>query len=126
MNRKVGLWIDHTEAVIVSLTGNLGEVKSIPSEIEKYVRLSDGAQKISMEEMRKRRVTNHLKKYYDEVISLVKDAESILIVGPGEAKFEFKKRLDGEKYYGRTVNLETADKMTEPQIAAKVRGYYSN
>lgn len=126
MNRKVGLWIDHSEAVIVSLTGNLGEVKSIPSEIEKYVRLSDGAQKISMEEMRKRRVTNRLKKYYDEVISLVKDAESILIVGPGDAKFEFKKRLDSEKYYRRTVNLETADKMTEPQIAARVRGYYSN
>jgi len=126
MNRKVGLWIDHTEAVIVSLTGNLGEVKSIPSEIEKYVRLSDGAQKISMEEIRNRRVNNHLKKYYDEVISLVKDAESILIVGPGAAKFEFKKRLDGGKYNGRAVNLETADKMTEPQIAAKVRGFYSN
>ncbi|MFA6979578.1 MAG: hypothetical protein WC209_09670 [Ignavibacteriaceae bacterium] len=126
MNRKVGLWIDHTEAVIVSLTGNLGEVKSIPSEIEKYVRLSDGAQKISMEEIRYRRVNNHLKKYYDEVISLVKDAESILIVGPGAAKFEFKKRLEGEKYKRRAVNLETADKMTEPQIAAKVRGFYSN
>jgi len=126
MNRKVGLWIDHTEAVIVSLTGNLGEVKSIPSEIEKYVRLSDGAQKISMEAIRNRRVNNHLKKYYDEVISLVKDAESILIVGPGAAKFEFKKRLEGEKYKRRAVNLETADKMTEPQIAAKVRGFYSN
>ena len=125
MNRKVGLWIDHTEAVIVSLTGNLGEVKSIPSEIEKYVRLSDGAQKVSIEEMHNRRVNNHLKKYYDEVISLVKDAEAILIVGPGAAKFEFKKRLDGEKQNRRTVNLETADKMTDPQIAEKVRGYYS-
>ena len=125
MNRKVGLWIDHTEAVIVSLTGNLGEVKSIPSEIEKYVRLSDGVQKVSIEEMHNRRVNNHLKKYYDEVISLVKDAEAILIVGPGAAKFEFKKRLDGEKYKRREVKLETADKMTDPQIAEKVRGYYS-
>ena len=126
MNRKVGLWIDHTEAVIVSLTGKLGEVKSIPSEIEKYVRFSDGAQKISIEEMRKRRITNHLKKYYDEVISLVKDAKSILIVGPGEAKFEFKKRLEAEKSNGRAVNLQAAHKMSDPQIAAKVRRYYSN
>ncbi|NCQ17272.1 MAG: hypothetical protein COW85_11970 [Ignavibacteria bacterium CG22_combo_CG10-13_8_21_14_all_37_15] len=125
MNRKVGLWIDHNEAVIVSITGTLGEVKSIPSEIEKYVRFSDGAQKISAEEMSNRRVTNRLKKYYDEVISLVSDAESLLIVGPDEAKIEFKKRFERGKRNGRVINLETADNMTEPQIAAKVRGYYS-
>ncbi|MCK9209991.1 MAG: hypothetical protein M0P61_04045 [Ignavibacteriaceae bacterium] len=126
MKRKVGLWIDHSKVVIVSLTGDLEEIKSIQSNIEKHVRFSGGAQKNSEEDIHDNRFTNHLNKYYDEVISFIRDAESILIIGPGEAKVEFKKRLESEKQNARVVNLETVDKMTDPQIAAKVRGYYSN
>ncbi|MDP3150621.1 MAG: hypothetical protein Q8N83_15990 [Ignavibacteria bacterium] len=126
MNRKVGLWIDHSKVVIVSITGDMEEIKSIPSNIEKHVRFSGGAQKNSEEDIHDNRFTNHLNKYYDEVILLIKDAESILIIGPGEAKVEFKKRLEAGKQNGHLVNTETADKMTDPQIAARVRGYYSN
>jgi len=126
MKRKVGLWIDHSKAVIVSITGELEEIKSIPSDMEKHVRFSGGAQRISEEDIRDRRFTNYLNKYYDEVIAMIRDAASILIVGPGEAKIELKKRLEGEKHNGREVNLETADKMTDPQIAAKVRKHYLN
>lgn len=125
MKRKIGLWIDHRKAVIVTITGDLEEIKSITSEMEKHVRFSGGAQKNSEEDQRDRRFTNHLNKYYDEVISFIRDAESILIVGPGEAKVEFKKRLESETHNGRIVGLETADKMTDSQIAAKVREHFS-
>ena len=47
------------------------------------------------------------------------DAESILVFGPGEAKGEFEKRLAHKGLAGRVVGIETVDKMTEPQIAAK-------
>ncbi len=124
MKRKVGLWVDHRKAVIVSLTSDLEEIKSITSNMERHVRFSGGAQKESEEDIRDRRFTNHLNKYYDEVISFIRDAESILIVGPGEAKFELKKRIESETQIGRVVGLETADKMTDPQIAAKVRKHY--
>jgi stalled ribosome rescue protein Dom34 len=125
LKRKVGLWIDHRKAVIVSITGDLEEIKSITSDMEKHVRFSGGAQKDSEEDQRDRRFAGHLNKYYDEVITFIKNAESILIVGPGEAKVEFKKRFESEKQIGKIVGLETAGKMTNHQIAAKVRGYYS-
>jgi hypothetical protein len=125
LTRKVGLWIDHRKAVIVSLTGNQEEIKSITSEIEKHVRFSGGAQEVSEEDIRDRRFINHLNKYYDEIISFIRDAESILIVGPGEAKIEFKKRLEIKSQIGRVINLETTDKMTDPQIAAKVRKHFT-
>ncbi|MCX6175566.1 MAG: hypothetical protein NTZ27_12505 [Ignavibacteriales bacterium] len=125
MKRKVGLWIDHRKAVIVSITGDLEEIKSIKSNMEKHVRFSGEAQEDSEEDIRDRRFASHLNKYYDEVISFIRNAESILIVGPGEAKVEFKKRLESEKQIGRVVGLETADKMTEPQIAEKVREHFS-
>jgi len=125
MKRKIGLWIDHRKAVIVTITSDLEEIKSITSDVEKYVRFSGGAQKDSEEDQRDRRFTGHLNKFYDEVISFIRDAESILIVGPGEAKVEFKKRLESETQIGRVVGLETADKMTDSQIAAKVREHFS-
>jgi stalled ribosome rescue protein Dom34 len=125
LERKVGLWIDHRKAVIVSIVGDQEEIKSITSDIEKHVRFSGEAQENTEEDIRDRRFTKHLNKYYDEVISFVKDADSILIFGPGEAKGEFIKRLASETQIGRVVFLETADKMTEPQIVAKVREHFS-
>jgi len=121
----VGLWIDHRKAVIVSIKGDLEEIKSIESSMEKHVRFSGGAQKNSEEDQRDRRFTSHLNKYYDEVISFIRDAESILIVGPGEAKVELKNRLDSETQIGKIVGLETVDKMTNPQIVATVREHFS-
>lgn len=56
--------------------------------------------------------------------SHLRDAESILIFGPGEAKGEPKKRLVKNKLGGRIVGIETVDKMTDRQIAAKVRKYF--
>jgi len=59
------------------------------------------------------------------VIASIRDAESILIFGPGEAKGELKKRLEGDKLGGRIVSIETVDKMTDRQIAAKVRQHFA-
>jgi stalled ribosome rescue protein Dom34 len=73
------------------------------------------------EDMRDRRFANHLNKYYDEVIAQIREADSILIFGPGEAKGELEKRLEGEGLKKRIVGIGTADKMTERQIAARVR-----
>jgi hypothetical protein len=69
-------------------------------------------------------LTGHLNSYYDEVISCIRDAESILIFGPGEAKGELKKRLEKDNLGGCIVGIETSDKMTDPQIVAKVRAHF--
>jgi hypothetical protein len=74
--------------------------------------------------MRDRQFTGHLNKYYDQVLLSLRDAESILIFGPGEAKVELEKRLESEGLKGRVVSIETADKLTDRQIAAKVRHHF--
>ena len=125
MKRKVGLWIDHRKTVIVTLSGETEEIMQIASNIDKHVRYSGGAEEISIEDQRDRRFLDHLSKYYDEVISHIRDAESILIFGPGEAKGEFAKRLQSEDLGGRIVGVETVDKMTDGQIAARVRQHFT-
>jgi len=45
--------------------------------------------------------------FYNAVIACIHDAESILILGPGEAKGELEKRLVRNKLGGRIVGIET-------------------
>ena len=54
----------------------------------------------------------------------IHDADAILVFGPGEAKGELKKRLDRAKIGGHIAVMETTDKLTDRQIAAKARKYF--
>lgn len=124
MTRDVGLWIDHSKTVIVRVSGVTAEITEIASNMDKHVRYSGAAPEAKGEDQRDRRFSDHLNKYYDEVISHIRDMESILIFGPGEAKGEFAKRLRSEGFGGRIVGVETVDKMTDRQIAVRVRQHF--
>jgi len=84
-------------------------------------RTEKGAGKAASEDQRDRRFTGQLDKYYDRVVSCIRDADSILILGPGEAKVELEARLERKALGERIAAIETVDKMTDHQIAAKVR-----
>ena len=124
MKTTAGLWIDHKRAVIVFVKGTEEEIKLISSKAEKHHRQSG----VSMpaDDVLQRELTEHLNIYYEEVISCLRDAVSILIFGPGEAKGELKKRLERDNLGERIAGIETVDKMTDHQVAAKVRQYYLN
>lgn len=126
MKKHIGLWIDHREAIIVTLGEHGEETRRIESGMEKHVRFSGGSESGDRtgEDQRDRRFTTHLNSYYDEVIPYLRDADSILIFGPGEAKGELKARLEKEKLGARVVEVQTEDKMTERQIVAKVQQYF--
>lgn len=132
MKTTKGLWIDHRKAVIVTVTDKGEDVKEIISHVEKQPGRFDGvrsttpyeAQLVPADDSQERGLTGHLDTYYDEVISHLRDAEVILIFGPGEAKGELVKRIERAKLSGRIAGVEIADKMTVPQIAVKVRKYF--
>jgi len=126
MNKQAGLWIDHRKAVVVLITDEGEEIKKITSGMEKHVRFTGGAasEDGSTEDVRDRQFGNHLNSYYDQVIAIVRDADSIQIFGPGEAKGELEKRLEHEGLKEHILAIETVDKMTDRQIAAKVRGHF--
>lgn len=119
--REVGVWIDHRKAVIAILAGQTEQVRQVVSNMEKHVRYAGAAQEDSAEDQRDRRFTGHLNKYYDEVIACIREADSILILGPGEAKIELEERLGKESLAERIVGVETVDKMTDRQVVARVR-----
>ena len=126
MKNAAGLWIDHSKAVIVIVSDKGEETKQLESGMEKHVRFSGGSrsEQGGGEDQQDRQYIGHLNTYYDEVIAQLRDAEFILLFGPGEAKGELEKRLANKGLGGRIVAIETVDKMTDRQIAAKVRQHF--
>ncbi len=123
MKKQAGLWIDHRKAIIVLISDEGEEIQKIVSGMEKRVRFTGGtaSEDGSTEDVRDRQFGNHLNNYYDQVIAVVRDAESIQIFGPGEAKGELEKRLEHAGIKAHVLAVETEDKMTDRQISAKVR-----
>ena len=128
---EAGLWIDHREAVIVVLSKSGEQTKRIQSSAETQLRRSGEPsigrfeyQAVPSDDSRQREYTGHLARFYDEIISFLRDAGTVLIFGPGEAKGELKKRFEKAKAGTRIVTAETDDKMTEPQIVAHVRHHF--
>lgn len=132
MDRNVGLWIDHKQAFVISQDD--GKVEVIPSRIEPPAHFSGGTklggklnQKTDTELRHNDRFRLQLNKYYQQVISAVKDANSIFIMGPGEAKIEFEKVIKKHKPMQRRIlKVETAKKMTINQMVAYVRKVYQS
>jgi hypothetical protein len=124
MKGNVGLWIDHRKAVIVGLTDPVDGIRRIISHMEKRVRFAGGAADAMTEDQRDRRFAAHLRVYYDRVLSYLREADSILILGPGEAKLELETCLQNASLGGRIAGVETVDKMTDRQITAKVREHF--
>jgi hypothetical protein len=121
MDRKVGLWLDRKKAVIVSIADNTTARAIITSDMDHYVLYpaSDSAEG-SPEDLRNRRFWNHLDKYYDNVISHIRDANEIQIFGPEDAKYELQKHLEAEGLAERIISVEDAGRMTDVQITTKV------
>jgi hypothetical protein len=133
MNDKVGIWIDHKRAVIVSTSADRVTTKTLESEVGPHARYSDraeyptsdGPQDGRGEKKYEERYGQHLDRYYDEVISQLGQPEALLIFGPGEAKLQLKERLSRSKALSKhIVGIETTDKLTDPQIVAKVKEHF--
>ena len=129
MTINAGVWIDHHKAVIL-ITSDEGEnMRQIMSDDGNTSHNARGVRGKSShtrndfvaEDKLEHRVENHRNKYYDEVIACLQNADSIWILGPGEAKGELKKRIQSKKLKGQIARVETVDKMTDHEIADHVR-----
>lgn len=134
MKNKAGVWIDHRKAVVAQLTDDGEETRQIDSGVVRPFASAGGPgskqpnrrQGFVAENTQEHKFMNELNTFYDSVLTSLHGADSVLIIGPGEAKGEFQKRLKSKKFPAHVVELETADKMTNPQIAALVRQHFES
>ena len=135
---KMGIWIDHKEAVMVSLdiSGDRDNYKvdHIESGAENHYRQHGGygsssgsnvAQSVVKEETPERRRMHQYHDYYQKIIKMCDKPGHLYIFGPSEAKLEFKKELDKIKVSHITIDaVEACDKLSEHEIVNKVKSHY--
>jgi len=131
--KKIGIWIDHKEAFLISMQGDQTAVAHIESNADSHYKPSGGwkasgtsvAQAVSKEQTADERLKHQLHQYYQQVAAAAVHADRVYICGPGAAKTELEKEMAKDKNrHGKIEAVETCDRMTEKQVVAKVKSFF--
>ncbi len=132
MGTKMGVWLDHYKAVIVDIDEQRLQAWTLLSRVDKQLFRTDdspftdpyeGLQDLA-DDCRRAALAGELNCYYYKIIFSMRNASGIYICGPGEAKGELLDRIERGPLSGRINGIETAEKMTERQIKARIAGYF--
>ncbi len=129
----VGIWLDHKKAEIVTIEGETMQSETIYSEAEPKIRSTGGrasggwmARSIMSEKKVDNRRELELKRFYNQLIDKVQQADELLLMGPGVAKNEFHKEFLRRAPLSRKLaDVFTDEKMTHRQLKAKVKKFFS-
>ena len=129
--RKVGVWIDHTKAVVVTIEAGNETLETVESGVGRHAGPSGGSGTATpwaphgsnREHARERQYEQHLVKYYRGVIGHLGQPDQMILFGPARAKNELKAELDKTPLRDVATTLETTDEMTDAQIRAYVRAF---
>ena len=133
MKKLVGLWIDHEKAVVVTLEGERETIAKVDSGVEGHFRLSGGSKSstpygpedVASDKKPDERRKHQLHRYYQNIIKSISDADSIFVLGPGEARVELEKEIRLVKRLApKLAAVRRVDKMTDRQVAALVRKFF--
>lgn len=123
MDTKAGVWIDHQQAILVLISDGGHDIKKIDSGVEQ----SDHTpHSVMADNKQERKLVGDRRKFHDEVIAAIGGAKAILVLGPGEAKGEFMKHVESKKLQGVSLEVETTERMTDPQLVAKVVDHFTD
>jgi len=127
--------MDIQKAHIITLTEK-GEVRqTLFSEVENYrpsggsgTKLKGGPQDVVQDSKYSERKKHQIKRYFNTLAELVKDAEAIIIFGPADTATKFRKELnDNHRLLAAKVrSVIKVDSMTDNQVKAMVRDYFKS
>lgn len=134
MKKQIGVWIDAKQALIVFLDEEGQRISTVLSSGESRVRIPGegkwftrmGNQFLNFDKKKQARQEADSRDYFKQVTEAIASGDELVIFGPAAKKNELKKYLDetGVKT-PVVVSVETADSMTENQVAAWVKKYFN-
>ncbi|WP_291854954.1 hypothetical protein [Marinilabilia sp.] len=135
MKKQVGIWMNTDKAVLVSLlNGKENEIQTIESDIEsrshnpREIKPGSRTGTVLMDVDKKmtQRKNHQMHNYFEKVIhSISSDTGEIYIFGPANTKKHFEKELKKRTQFNSLkLEIESADKMTQPQMVAKIKQHF--
>ena len=108
----------------MSIAAGQATTRTLESDVGPHPHYS-GSQEGGGEKKYEERHSQDLDRYFDDVIGQLGKPDAVLLFGPGEAKLQLKERLGRSKVSSESiVAVESTDKLTDPQIVAKVKEHY--
>jgi hypothetical protein len=119
----LGIWMDHSTAHLMEYTRDSMETETVESTFTHQDReetLNRSESTMHNKEQQKQRL------YYKELGEIIKKYDEVVLFGPTDAKAELFNILRDDHLFDQiNIGVEDADKMSEKQQHAFVRGYFS-
>lgn len=133
--KYIGIWMDKEKAHIVTLKGEQEAFETVFSELE-FFKPSGGSgtktakwgpQDVVQDSKYLEREKHQLRAYFNNLAEAIKDADAIALFGPADTSEKFRKELlKSHKTLAAKIKTVTkADSMTDNQVKAMVRDYFS-
>jgi stalled ribosome rescue protein Dom34 len=129
--RQYGVWLDTRKAYILELRKD--DFIIIESDIEEYnpkggygsqvpYQFQDATSESTYLERKKQQE----KKYFSHIISELQNADEIVLMGPAETRKHLEKAInENNKLQGKVEDNLPLDSLTENQIRAQIKEYFS-
>ncbi len=122
--KRLGIWMDHSNANLMEFTSNPIETKTIHSTFTHEAK----EHTLSKSEygMHKKEQHQH-SDYYKKLGEVIKNYTAVVLFGPTSAKAELFNLLREDHNFEKIrIEIKQADKMTDNQQHAFVREHFSN
>lgn len=137
MTTQAGIWIDKEQAILVKISEANQEVIRFKVDhheavTQEAIAGSPAASQVThrpyeyLPEGRvERKKFADRKRMYLALEDSLQGADGLLLIGPGETKGEFAKHIALKRLPLAQLTVEASDRMTEPQLVAKVREHFA-
>jgi stalled ribosome rescue protein Dom34 len=118
--KQMGIWMDHSNALLMELTDDTIATHSVVSESSDQVNeqglISHGKPLINKEQRFS---------YYKKISDSIRNFQEVVLFGPTDAKNELLNLLKADHLFKNIkIEVKNADKMTENQMYAFIRDYF--
>ncbi len=134
METLLGIWLDHSRAEVVAIQGDEVTCSTVASDVDRKHRSLGGTRVpgkgyMSSPGASEKNVMRHrnaqITRFFKQLIPAVRDAERVLVVGPGTAKTEFAAQVEKEKpLKGRIEAVKTKPQLSPNQLVALVKDHF--
>ena len=134
MSQKIGLWLDYERALIVRLNEASVEIDHINSSVEPKRRSTGGVRSsrpywhrsVNSAKKQDTRRDQEIQRYFSELEAALGKPDSLYIVGPGEAKQNFRNYLLDDGFSENQVDFcdTSSSRETEGQIVARIKAHF--
>ncbi len=133
--KKVGIWLDQKEALIVTVINNSVTKNLVVSDIETRERIPGekkifgrfGDQYLNDEKSKKNKINDLTTRYLNAILAQLKKVDEVLLFGPAQTKIKLEKLINTDNNLSSKLkSVQNANNMTENQKVAFVKNYFND